>query len=101
MLLLSRGSVVAEGAPDALRAEFGEEVAEIEGSGGERLARALRGLGSATVVLRTDRGYRVGLRGPREPVAELAGRAPDIERFALRRSTLEDVYFARTQETAL
>ena len=101
VLLLSRGSVVAEGAPDALRAEFGEEVAEIEGSGGERLARALRGLGSATVVLRTDRGYRVGLRGPREPVAELAGRARDIERFALRRSTLEDVYFARTQETAL
>jgi ABC-2 type transport system ATP-binding protein len=101
VLLLSRGTVVAEDAPDALRAEVGEEVAEIEGGGGERLARALRGLGSATIVLRTDRGYRVGLRGPREPVAELAGSAPGIERFALRRSTLEDVYFARTQEAVL
>ena len=98
VILLSRGEVVAEGDPAVLRAELGAEVAEIEGSGAERLARALRGLGSATVVLRTERGYRVALRGPREPVVELAGGAPDIERFSLRYSTLEDVYFARTQE---
>jgi ABC-2 type transport system ATP-binding protein len=98
VLLLARGKVVAEGAPGALRAELGEGIAEIEGPGAERLARALRGLGSTRVVLRTGRGYRVGIAGEREPVVELAGKAPGIERFALRPTSLEDVYFAKTQD---
>jgi ABC-2 type transport system ATP-binding protein len=98
VLLLAQGKVVAEDAPGALRAELGEGIAEIEGPGAERLARALRGLGSARVVLRTGRGYRVGIAGEREPVVELAGKAPGIERFALRPTSLEDVYFARTQD---
>jgi ABC-type multidrug transport system ATPase subunit len=98
VLLLARGKVVAEGAPGTLRAELGEGIAEIEGPGAERLARALRGLGSTRVVLRTGRGYRVGIAGEREPVVELAGKAPGIERFALRPTSLEDVYFARTQD---
>jgi ABC-2 type transport system ATP-binding protein len=97
VLLLARGKVVAEDAPGALRAELGEGIAEIEGPGAERLARALRGLGSARVILRTGRGYRVGIAGEREPVIELAGKAPGIERFALRPTSLEDVYFAKTQ----
>jgi hypothetical protein len=33
-------------------------------------------------------------------VIELAGGAPGIERFTLRPTTLEDVYFARTQRPA-
>ena len=98
VLLLAQGKVVAEDAPGALRAELGEGIAEIEGPGAERLARALRGLGSTRVVLRTGRGYRVGIAGEREPVVELAGKAPGIERFALRPTSLEDVYFARTQD---
>jgi ABC-2 type transport system ATP-binding protein len=98
VLLLAQGKVVAEDAPGALRAELGEGIAEIEGPGAERLARALRGLGAARVVLRTGRGYRVGIAGEREPVVELAGKAPGIERFALRPTSLEDVYFARTQD---
>jgi ABC-2 type transport system ATP-binding protein len=98
VLLLAQGKVVAEDAPGALRAELGEGIAEIEGPGAERLARALRGLGAARVVLRTGRGYRVGIEGEREPVVELAGKAPGIERFALRPTSLEDVYFARTQD---
>jgi ABC-2 type transport system ATP-binding protein len=97
VLLLAHGKVVAENTPGALRAELGEGIAEIEGPGAERLARALRGLGAARVVLRTGRGYRVGIAGQREPVVELAGKAPGIERFALRPTSLEDVYFARTQ----
>jgi ABC-2 type transport system ATP-binding protein len=97
VLLLAQGKVVAEDAPGALRAELGEGIAEIEGPGAERLARALRGLGSTRVVLRTGRGYRVGIAGDREPIVELAGKAPGIERFALRPTSLEDVYFARTQ----
>jgi ABC-2 type transport system ATP-binding protein len=98
VLLLAQGKVVAEDAPGALRAGLGDGIAEIEGPGAERLARALRGLGAARVVLRTGRGYRVGIAGEREPVVELAGKAPGIERFALRPTSLEDVYFARTQD---
>jgi ABC-2 type transport system ATP-binding protein len=98
VVLLAHGKVVAEDTPGALRAELGEGIAEIEGPGAERLTRALRGLGAARVVLRTGRGYRVGIAGEREPVVELAGKAPGIERFALRPTSLEDVYFARTQD---
>ena len=98
VVLLAHGQVVADDAPRALSAGLGDEIAEIEGPGAERLARALRGLGSARAVLRTGRGFRVGLTGERQPVVELAGSAPGIERFALRPTSLEDVYFARTQD---
>ena len=96
VVLLSRGRVVADDTPAALRASVGEQMAEIEGPGAERLARALRGLGAAVVLLRTERGYRVGLTGAREPAVELAGSAPGIERLSFRPTSLEDVYFART-----
>ena len=96
-VLLSHGRVVADDAPAALRAAIGAEVAEIEGSGAERLVRALRGLGAVATVLRTDRGYRVGIAREREAVIELATVAAGIERLLLRPSSLEDVYFARTR----
>ena len=102
VVLLAQGRVVADDSPATLSAELGEQMAEIDGPGAERLARALRGLGSARAVLRTGRGFRVGIAGEREPIVELAARASGIERFALRSTTLEDVYFARTQDrTAL
>ncbi len=97
VVLLASGRVVADDAPGVLRAELGDEIAEIEGPGADRLASAIRGLGAARVVLRTGRGFRVGLVGQREPVVELAGGAPGIERFTLRPSTLEDVYLAPAQ----
>jgi hypothetical protein len=92
--------VGADDPPAALRPHLGDEVAEIEGPGAERLARALRGLGAVVTLLRTDRGFRVGLAGEREPAVELAGAAPGIERLAFRPTSLEDVYFARTQAGA-
>jgi ABC-type multidrug transport system ATPase subunit len=97
VVLLSEGRVVAQDAPDRLRGSLGDEMADIEGPGAERLARALRGLGAARTILRTGRSYRVGLTGPREPVVELAGSAPGVSRFALRPVSLEDVYFASTR----
>ncbi len=100
VVLLSRGRAVAEGTPAALRAAVGAEVAEIEGPGAERLARAIRGLGATGTVLRTDRGFRVGITGEREAVMELAASAPGIDRLAVRPATLEDAYFAHTQEGA-
>jgi ABC-2 type transport system ATP-binding protein len=100
VVLLSEGRAVADDAPTALRASVGAEVAEVEGPGAERLARAVRGLGAAATVLRTERGYRLGLIGDREAVIELATPAAGIERLALRPATLEDVYFARTGGSA-
>ncbi|MBA3522671.1 MAG: ABC transporter ATP-binding protein [Gemmatimonadales bacterium] len=100
VVLLSRGRVVADDVPDALRSSLGDEIAEIEGPGAERLARAIRGLGAARTVLRIGGGFRVGLTGPREPVIELAGSAPGIDQLTLRRPSLEDVYFAKTQDGA-
>jgi ABC-2 type transport system ATP-binding protein len=100
VVLLSRGRAVADDTPAALRAAVGQEVAEIEGPGAERLARALRGLGAAATVLETDRGFRVGIRGEREAVVELATAASGIERLSLRPASLEDAYFARTREGA-
>ena len=97
VVLLSTGRVVASDSPAALKATIGVEVAEIEGPGAERLAKALCGLGAAQTTGRTERGFRVGLSGERDAVIELAGSAPGIVRFALRPATLEDVYFARTQ----
>jgi ABC-2 type transport system ATP-binding protein len=97
VVLLSRGQVVANDEPATLRATVGQEVAEIEGSGAERLVKALRGLGAAANSMRTERGYRIGLTGSRDAVVELAGSAPGIKRFSLRPATLEDVYFALTQ----
>jgi ABC-2 type transport system ATP-binding protein len=98
VVLLSRGSVVGNDSPAALMAAIGGEVAELDGPGADRLVKALRGLGAVVSTVRTERGFRIGLRNSREAVIELAGTAPDIERFALRPTTLEDVYFARTSE---
>ena len=100
VVLLSAGRVVANDIPATLRAMVGLEVAEIEGSGSERLASALRGLGAAASSVKTERGVRVGLSGSREAVVELAGSAPGIRRFALRPATLEDVYFMLTRDAA-
>ena len=98
VVLLSMGRVVASDSPAALKATIGVEVAEIEGPGAERLAKALCGFGATQTTVRTERGFRVGLTGERDAVIELAGTAPGIVRFALRPATLEDVYFARTQQ---
>ena len=99
VVLLAHGNVVACDTPSALQEDIGLEVAEIEGPGAERLIKALGGLGAARTRVRTERGYRVGLSGARDAVVELAGTAPGIERFTIRRPTLEDVYFAKTQDS--
>jgi ABC-2 type transport system ATP-binding protein len=97
VVLLARGRVVANDVPAVLRAAIGPEVAEIDGVGAERLVRALRGLGAVGTVLRTERGYRVGIIQERDAVMELSLAAAGIERLQLRPASLEDVYFARTR----
>ena len=97
VVLLAHGRVVADGSPAVLKARVGTEVAEIEGPETERLIEALRDGGGVRMVVRTERGYRIGLTGPREQLARLAAAQPGIRRFAIRPPTLEDVYFERTE----
>ncbi len=100
-ILLARGDVVADGAPSALRATVGDEVAEIEGPGAGRLLEVLRERGAVVSVRRTERGFRAGVATARAHPMELAAGARDIERLSIRPATLEDVYFTKTvPETA-
>lgn len=97
VVLLARGRAVGDGTPVALRATIGSEVAEFEGPGAVALAGVIVASGLAASEVRTERGYRVGFDGTREAIAALASRAHGLSRFSLRPTTLEDVYFARTQ----
>jgi ABC-2 type transport system ATP-binding protein len=100
VVLLSRGASVAEGSPVELKALVGSDVAEIEGPDADRLLEAARDAGMVRTVVRTERGYRIGLSGPREPLTRLAAAMPGVSRFGFRPPTLEDVYFERTQRGA-
>jgi len=96
VVLLARGALVADGNPAALKATVGNDVAEIEGPDAARLLESARGAGAVRTVVRTERGYRIGMSGPREPLTALAAALPGVSRFAFRPPTLEDVYFERT-----
>jgi ABC-2 type transport system ATP-binding protein len=100
VVLLARGAAVAEGSPVELKAMVGSDVAEIEGPDADRLLEAARGIGAVRTVVRTDRGYRFGVSGPRERLTQLAAAMPGVSRFGFRPPTLEDVYFERTQRGA-
>ena len=99
VLMLGHGRVVAADTPAALRATVGDEVVEVEGPDAERAARALRGLADVRMIVRTERGCRIGVRGARDVLAAIVGAAPHITRVGVRAATLEDVYFSRTQGT--
>jgi ABC-2 type transport system ATP-binding protein len=100
VVMLARGRVVADDAPEALKQALGRVVAEIDGEGAARLVEALGARGLVRAAHRTERGYRVGICGSREDVIEPAGAAPDITRLSVRPPTLEDVYFALTQPSS-
>jgi ABC-2 type transport system ATP-binding protein len=98
VILLAHGRVVAADAPSALMAAVGDEVVELEGPDADRAARALHGVAAVHLSVRTERGHRLGISGPHEEVARTVGALPGITRFTIRPATLEDVYFARTQQ---
>ena len=100
VVMLAGGTVVADAAPSALRGELGDRMAEVDGEGADALVARLRADGIVVTAHRAERGWRVGLQGRGETVAELAASAPGISRLAVRQPTLEDVYFARTQPDA-
>lgn len=98
VVLLANGHVVATDTPKTLKNSVGNEMVELEGPGAERTARSLESIATLHFVVRTPRGYRVGISGPHEEVARIVGAAPHITSFTIRPATLEDVYFARTQQ---
>ena len=97
VVLLSNGRAVSAGTPATLKASVGEEVVEVEGPDGDQLLPALRNLVSVQTTIKTERGYRVGICGPRDKLAGLAGVVPRLSHFTVRPVTLDDVYFARTE----
>jgi ABC-2 type transport system ATP-binding protein len=96
VVMLARGTVVADAPPAVLCAAIGDEVAEIEGEGAGSLAHQLEAEGLTRTLQRTERGWRIGVSGAHGRVGQLAAQASGIARFSLRPPTLEDVYFART-----
>jgi hypothetical protein len=91
--------VVAADAPGVLKRSVGHEIVELEGSGAEQTIRELQAATAVRFVSRTRRGCRLGIASPHEEITRIVGAARDITRIAVRPVTLEDVYFARTQQT--
>jgi ABC-2 type transport system ATP-binding protein len=100
VVLLASGRAVAAGTPLALKSTVGAEIVDIEGDGAGRVVSMLEELVAVRATVKTDRGYRIGIDGPRERLAQLAGMAPQFQSFTIRPVTLEDVYFLRTQGRA-
>jgi ABC-type multidrug transport system ATPase subunit len=97
VVMLAHGRVVAADTPAALVAAVGDHVLEIEGPGADDAARALHGAGAVAQSVRTDRGYRFGIRDGFDGLGTVASVTGRLTRVARRAATLEDVYFARTQ----
>jgi ABC-2 type transport system ATP-binding protein len=97
VIMLASGEMVGSDTPAALMATVGDQVVEIEGPDAERGAAALRSVAAVQLSVRTERGYRLGVRAAGEGVGRILGAFPRITRLDVRRATLEDVYFARTQ----
>ena len=97
LVLLDRGTIVAEGAPAALKEEIGGDVVTLTGPDPEGLARdiAARFPGPAPEV--RDGAVRIERERAHELVARLAEAFPGrIDAVTVARPTLEDVFLHRT-----
>ena len=101
VVLLSGGKVVDRGSPAALMQPFGSSLLEVEGPGVPALVTALQERSLAGMIVRAPGGCRVALGAHRDQALELAGTVPGITRALLRQPSLEDVYFSRTDASAL
>jgi ABC-2 type transport system ATP-binding protein len=101
VVLLANGRVVGTGTPASLMATIGDEVLEIEGPDAPQVLAALEEAVTVRLAIQTARGYRVGVSGSRDTLAKLATPAAGLVHFTVRRPTLDDVYFARTQNAVL
>jgi ABC-2 type transport system ATP-binding protein len=100
LVLLDRGTIVAEGAPAALKEEIGGDVVTLAGPDPEGLARLARDIaarfpGPAPEV--RDGAVRIERERAHELVARLAETFPGrIDAITVARPTLEDVFLHRT-----
>jgi ABC-type multidrug transport system ATPase subunit len=101
IVFLAKGRVVASDTPSALKATLGDGIIELEGPGAEAVLARVQDLVRVRLAIRTERGYRVGIVGSHDGLAKIASLGSDVTRFSIRPSTLDDVYFARTQRAGL
>lgn len=96
LTILHEGAVVAEGSPQSLRSEIGDEILEISCAQPEDLASRLEtSLGVKPQVF--ERRIRIQTPEAHNLVADLMRSHRDaVERLSLSRPTLEDVFIAKT-----
>ena len=99
VVLLANGRAVGADTPRALKAAIGDDIVEIEGPEAAGLLPDLAHLLDVVVTIKTERGYRVGVEGPRDRLSRVASLVPPSLRVTIGPVTLDDVYFARTQKT--
>jgi ABC-2 type transport system ATP-binding protein len=101
VVLLARGRAVAAGTPSVLKANVGDQIVEVEGRELERIRSVLNDAVDVRATIRTERGFRIGVRGPRERLAQLTAQLAtttiQLQSITIRPVTLEDVYFTHTQ----
>jgi ABC-2 type transport system ATP-binding protein len=97
VVLLASGRAVAAGTPASLMADVGQAVVEIEGDETGRLLPAVVAALPVRTTIRTERGLRLGLARADDVLPRLAAIAPGTAKLSVRPTTLDDVYFARTQ----
>jgi ABC-2 type transport system ATP-binding protein len=100
IVFLAHGQVVASDTPGTLKATLGEVVIEMEGAEAESVLVRMQDLVDVRLTVRTERGYRIGVAGSHDGLSKLTGFASRLIRFSIRPATLDDVYFAKTQESA-
>ena len=97
LVLLSRGAVVAEGTPAALKEEIGGDVITLTGRDPEGLARDLAALHPELAPVVQDGAVRLERERGHELAARLAEALPGrIESITVARPSLEDVFLRRT-----
>jgi ABC-2 type transport system ATP-binding protein len=97
LVLLDRGSIVAEGSPAALKEEIGGDVITVTGPDPEALARDLAARFPELEPTLSDGAVRILRERGHELVARLAEALPGrIDSVTVARPSLEDVFLRRT-----
>jgi ABC-2 type transport system ATP-binding protein len=101
VVLLAHGRPVATGTPSSLKANVGDRIVEVEGREVEPILSILADAVDVRATIKTERGVRIGVCGPRERLApltaQLAATAVPLQSITIRPVTLEDVYFTQLQ----
>ncbi len=93
--IIDHGKLIAEGSPDELRRQAGDERVTLDTADDAEAARELRArLGLEPQV--TERGLELAVSNGEALLAKLAGFPVEIQRLSLLKPTLEDAFIALT-----